>query len=164
MENGSQSYTCVVTEANSVDDHHVDCGFLDWSDSDDELFLASCVEECLLTPFSCFTEKDLPGVLDAPASRGGSACASPEDAPPKELRLEGPGVLRGVRIPSPRQKKEARTCRGKESGKAKNAPLEPKKKEKPTKSSANQPRRVRINRGMKALSPEDLLDDDDYRR
>ncbi|ESL09013.1 hypothetical protein TRSC58_03274 [Trypanosoma rangeli SC58] len=164
MANGSQSHTCGSKEANRAGDDNVDDSFFDGSDSDDELFLAACVEEQLLMPFSCFTEKDLLSVLDAPTSQGGPVCMSPEDAPPKEMRLEGPGVLRGVRIPTPKQKKETRTCRGNQNSKVKNVPLETKRKEKPTNSSTHQPRRVRINRAMKALTQDDLLNDDDYRR
>ncbi|RNF06420.1 hypothetical protein TraAM80_03886 [Trypanosoma rangeli] len=164
MANGSRNHTCGNKEANQAGDDNVDCSFFDGSDSDDELFFAACVEERLLMPFSCFTEKDLLSVLDAPTSHVGPVCMSPEDAPPKEMRLEGPGVLRGVRIPTPKQKKETRICRGNQNSKVKNVPPEAKRKEKTTKLSTYQPRRVRINRAMKSLTQDDLQDDDDYRR
>ncbi|EAN93842.1 hypothetical protein C3747_249g3 [Trypanosoma cruzi] len=164
MENVSDNHMNGGKGDDSLEDLYACDSLFDESGSEDDLFLAANVEEQLLMPFSCFTEKDLLSVFNVSAPYGDPVRLHPEEEPPKETRLEGPGVLRGVRIPSPKKKRETCTHRKNKSSTEKNTRPAGKRKEKPSNTSSNQTRRLRTKGFIKALTPDDLKDDEDYKR
>ncbi|KAH8614016.1 hypothetical protein ERJ75_000730500 [Trypanosoma vivax] len=131
------------------------------SDSEDDLFCTGNIEEHYLVPAAYFTEQDIP----VPTLEGMTISTPSSNTPAATdadgSRLHGPGVLRGVRIPSPKEKRGRRAKAASHNGKGVSNSNESKKN---MKQSLVQSLASKQNKGVKRNSALRDKDDADYRR